>query len=120
MNVVGNAEWCLIERPISQNGSMLQPTIATPANVMKCTRTGALVRPPNESEIRQTLVIALPLSEASAKVRTGPPVDEEEDYALDVWAGVIPMTLRPEEPVRDGGANGPPPAYVADYERPRA
>jgi uncharacterized protein len=61
----------------------------------------ALVRPPNESEIRQTLVIALPLSEASAKVRTGPPVDEEEDYALDVWAGVIPIRLEKGEPVRD-------------------
>jgi nitroimidazol reductase NimA-like FMN-containing flavoprotein (pyridoxamine 5'-phosphate oxidase superfamily) len=61
----------------------------------------ALVRPPNESEIRQTLVIALPLSEASAKVRTGPPVDEQEDYALDVWAGVIPIRLEKGEPVRD-------------------
>src|SRR5712691_5219110 len=61
----------------------------------------ALVRPPNESEIRQTLVIALPLSEASAKVRTGPPVDEEEDYALHVWAGVIPIRLEKGTPVRD-------------------
>src|SRR5438034_4454580 len=61
----------------------------------------ALVRPPNESEIRQTRVIALPLSEASAKVRTGPPVDEEEDYALDVRADVIPARLAKGEPIRD-------------------
>ena len=61
----------------------------------------ALVRPPNESEIRQTLVIALPLSEASAKVRSGPPIDEEEDYALDVWAGVIPIRLEKGPPIQD-------------------
>jgi hypothetical protein len=61
----------------------------------------ALVRPPNDTEIRQTLVIALPLSEASAKVRTGPPIDEEADYALDVWAGVIPIKLEKGEPLED-------------------
>src|SRR5437016_8960528 len=61
----------------------------------------ALVRPPSESEIRQTLVIALPLAEASAKVRSGPPIDDEPDYALDVWAGVIPISLVRGEPIRD-------------------
>jgi len=66
----------------------------------------ALVSPPNESEIRQTLVIALPLSEASAKVRTGPPIDEEEDYALDVWAGVVPIRLEKGEPIRDDRMTG--------------
>src|SRR5947209_13754958 len=49
------------------------------------------VRPPNESELRQTLVLAIPLSEASAKIRTGPAVDDDEDYALPIWAGIIPM-----------------------------
>ena len=63
----------------------------------------ALVRPPSEAELRQTLVIALPLAEASAKVRTGPPVDDEADYALDVWAGVIPLSLRKGQPVEDVG-----------------
>jgi hypothetical protein len=63
----------------------------------------ALVRPPNEAELRQTMVIAMPLTEASAKVRTGPPVDDEEDYALDVWAGVIPLRLEKGEPIRDVG-----------------
>src|SRR5436305_4782819 len=61
----------------------------------------AIVRPPNESEIRQTMVIAMPLAEASAKVRTGPPIDDEPDYALDVWAGVIPIRLQKGEPIQD-------------------
>lgn len=61
----------------------------------------AVVRAPNELELRQTLVIALPLAEASAKVRTGPPVDDEEDYKLDVWAGVVPLRLVKGEPVPD-------------------
>ncbi len=51
------------------------------------------VRPPNRQELNATLVLALRLNEASAKLRTGPPVDDEEDYALPVWAGVVPLTL---------------------------
>ena len=61
------------------------------------------VRPPNEAELKQTLVLALPLEEASAKIRTGGPVDDEEDYALPVWAGVVPLKLTRGEPVRDEG-----------------
>jgi nitroimidazol reductase NimA-like FMN-containing flavoprotein (pyridoxamine 5'-phosphate oxidase superfamily) len=61
----------------------------------------AIVRPPNEGELRQTLVLALPLTEASAKVRTGGPIDDEEDYALPVWAGVVPMRLVKGDPVED-------------------
>ena len=52
------------------------------------------VRAPNEQELKATLVLALPLVEVSAKVRTGPPIDDEEDYQLPVWAGVIPLRLR--------------------------
>lgn len=59
------------------------------------------VREPTDAELRQTLVVALPLSEASAKVRTGPPIDDDEDYALPVWAGVIPIETRRLEPIRD-------------------
>ena len=51
----------------------------------------AEVRPPTRQELKGTNVLSLPLEEASAKVRTGPPVDEEEDYSLPVWAGVLPM-----------------------------
>jgi hypothetical protein len=62
------------------------------------------VRPPNESELRQTLVLALPLNEASAKIRTGPPLDDEEDYGLGVWAGVIPMRIVRGEGIEDRSA----------------
>jgi uncharacterized protein len=72
------------------------------------------VRPPNKSELAATAVLSLPIQEASAKVRTGDPVDEEEDYALDVWAGVIPLKLCADTPMNDvrlkNGIN--PPRYV--------
>jgi len=75
------------------------------------------VRAPNLKELRQTLVLALPIDEASAKIRTGGPVDDEEDYALPVWAGVLPLTLTPGEPVADGGVRGDVPEYVRMYRR---
>jgi uncharacterized protein len=59
-------------------------------------------RPPNEPELRQTMVLALPIDEASAKVRTGGPIDDDEDYALPIWAGVVPVSLTFGEPVDDG------------------
>jgi len=60
------------------------------------------VRGPNELELRQTAVLALPLAEVSAKVRVGPPVDDEEDYARPVWAGVVPIRAQLGEPIADG------------------
>lgn len=59
------------------------------------------VRPPTTLEMKATSVLKLPINEASAKIRTGPPVDDEADYALDVWAGVIPITLQQGEPIKD-------------------
>ncbi|MBE9157343.1 pyridoxamine 5'-phosphate oxidase family protein [Nodosilinea sp. LEGE 06152] len=59
------------------------------------------VRPPNRQELAGTLVLALPIAEASAKVRTGPPIDAAEDYALPVWAGEIPLKLTAAAPVTD-------------------
>ena len=59
------------------------------------------VRPPNVQELKATTVLALPLQELSAKTRAGAPVDDEKDYALDVWAGVIPLTLSTGEPIAD-------------------
>ncbi len=59
------------------------------------------VREPNQKEMAGTLVLRLPVEEASAKVRTGPPIDDEEDYARTVWAGVLPLRLVPGEPVAD-------------------
>jgi nitroimidazol reductase NimA-like FMN-containing flavoprotein (pyridoxamine 5'-phosphate oxidase superfamily) len=61
----------------------------------------AEIRGPNDKELRQTLLLSLPLEEVSAKVRTGPPIDDEEDYALSVWAGVVPMKITPGAPVAD-------------------
>src|SRR5918993_749912 len=59
------------------------------------------VREPTEQEMKATTVLSLPLVEASAKIRTGPPLDDEEDYALPIWAGVIPLKLEAGEPVPD-------------------
>lgn len=74
------------------------------------------VRQPNEGEWKATMVLAFELEEASAKVRTGPPKDDEEDYALDVWAGVQPMRLvrLPLQPDPDLKAGVPVPAYLRD------
>jgi nitroimidazol reductase NimA-like FMN-containing flavoprotein (pyridoxamine 5'-phosphate oxidase superfamily) len=59
------------------------------------------VRPPNKTEIIKTSVLALRLDEVSAKVRSGPPLDPEEDHALPVWAGVVPIRIQVGEPVPD-------------------
>jgi nitroimidazol reductase NimA-like FMN-containing flavoprotein (pyridoxamine 5'-phosphate oxidase superfamily) len=79
-------------------------------------------RPPTEKELRSTMLLRLPLAESSAKVRTGWPLDEEEDYDLDIWAGVIPFSTT-IEPARADPAlrvDAPVPAYVARYRRPVA
>jgi uncharacterized protein len=59
------------------------------------------VREPNNSELRQTLVLRLRLEQASAKIRTGPPIDEEQDYSLPVWAGEVPLSLLIGAPIAD-------------------
>ena len=59
------------------------------------------VRPPSAKELKATAVLALPLGEASAKVRTGPPVDDDADHALDAWAGVVPLTTTAGAPEPD-------------------
>lgn len=72
-------------------------------------------RPPTEKELRGTLVLRVPLDEASAKVRAGGPVDDDEDMDLDVWAGHIPLNLVAGEPVTapDLTAGAPPyPGYA--------
>jgi nitroimidazol reductase NimA-like FMN-containing flavoprotein (pyridoxamine 5'-phosphate oxidase superfamily) len=58
-------------------------------------------RLPSDKEFRATMMLAIPIDEASAKVRNGPPSDEEEDYGLEVWAGVIPYSLIPGDPIPD-------------------
>ena len=61
------------------------------------------VRAPNPKETAGTIVLALPLTEASAKIRTGPPIDDEDDLTVPVWAGVIPLSLERGAPVPDTG-----------------
>jgi hypothetical protein len=84
-----------------------------------CRGRAADVRPPNVNELRQTLVLAIPLTEASAKIRTGPPVDDEDDYRLPIWAGIIPLALTPSAPIDDErlAAGVDRPSYAARYER---
>jgi nitroimidazol reductase NimA-like FMN-containing flavoprotein (pyridoxamine 5'-phosphate oxidase superfamily) len=77
------------------------------------------VRQPTQAEITMTSVLRLPLNEASAKVRVGPPIDDDEDYALKVWAGVVPLKLVAGEPISDprlpkGVAV---PSYASKYKR---
>jgi nitroimidazol reductase NimA-like FMN-containing flavoprotein (pyridoxamine 5'-phosphate oxidase superfamily) len=75
------------------------------------------VRGPSDAELEATEVVTLPLNEASAKVRAGPPVDAPEDYALPVWAGVLPLALAAGEPVTDPRCELPIPPYVHAYHR---
>ncbi|MGH9741885.1 MAG: pyridoxamine 5'-phosphate oxidase family protein [Candidatus Acidiferrum sp.] len=76
-------------------------------------------RQPNEKELKATSILRLPLTEASAKVRVGPPEDDAPDYALRVWAGVIPLRVAAGAPIRDEKCDPaiPIPAYAADYKR---
>lgn len=78
------------------------------------------VRPPSDNELNATAVLAMAIDEASAKVRTGPPVDDEEDHALPAWAGVIPLSMQPGEPLADPrlAAGIAAPAYARAYSRP--
>lgn len=79
----------------------------------------AHVRPPSQLELKATRVVWLPLDEASAKLRTGAPKDDEEDYALSVWAGELPLVLMPQPPVADPrlAAGTPLPAHVSGWRR---
>jgi uncharacterized protein len=79
----------------------------------------AEVRRPNEGELKATLVLKLHLIEVSAKIRTGPPIDDEEDYKLAVWAGVVPLTLVAHAPIVDDRvpASIDAPDYVTRYSR---
>lgn len=78
-------------------------------------------RQPNEKELKATLVMRLPIAEFSAKVRQGPPIDDEEDYAFPTWAGVIPLEMVAGNPINDprlDPAREVPP-YARHYSRSR-
>jgi uncharacterized protein len=66
-----------------------------------------VVRPPTGQELKATTVLAVELNEVSAKIRTGPPIDDEEDYALPVWAGVIPIAIQAGDPLQDQSVTKP-------------
>ena len=78
-------------------------------------------RQPNEKELKATTVIRVPIREFSAKVREGPVIDDEEDYAFPVWAGVLPLNVVAGDPIRDSrvleGIGVPD--YVRNYSRSR-
>jgi nitroimidazol reductase NimA-like FMN-containing flavoprotein (pyridoxamine 5'-phosphate oxidase superfamily) len=77
------------------------------------------VRIPTEQELKATTVLSVPLEEVSAKVRTGGPIDDEPDYALPVWAGVLPLETVAKTPLPDAQRkNDPPiPEYLKNYKR---
>ena len=77
------------------------------------------VRGPSVQELKATSVIRVPLEEVSAKIRTGPPVDDAEDYQLDCWAGEVPLRLAPQPPVADPQlrAGIALPTYAKGYKR---
>jgi uncharacterized protein len=76
-------------------------------------------RQPNEKELKATSILRLPLDEVSAKVRLGGVEDDAEDYALQVWAGIVPLRLVADAPVRDERCDGgiPTPKYAENFRR---
>ena len=77
------------------------------------------IRLPTDQEMKGTTVLALPMEEVSAKVRTGGPIDDEEDYTLPMWAGVLPLPVVPAVPIPDARLNPKTeiPSYMKGYRR---
>jgi uncharacterized protein len=78
-------------------------------------------RQPNERELKATSVLRLPIEEFSAKVRVGPPIDDEEDYSFPTWAGVVPLEMKAGEAIEDARLvpGQTVPAYARHYSRGR-
>ena len=76
-------------------------------------------RPPNERELKATFALRVPITEFSAKVRKGPPIDDEEDYSFQTWAGVIPLETVAQPPIPDERCSPEisVPAYARAYSR---
>jgi len=77
------------------------------------------VRQPNQRELKATSLLRVPIEEFSAKVRTGPPVDDEDDYSFPTWAGVVPLAMKAGTPVDDPKLNSRRivPDYARNYSR---
>jgi uncharacterized protein len=105
-------------RPVTERGEQLRVARALADHI--ATGRGADARMPTDAELAQTTMLALPIAEVSAKIRTGPPKDAEEDLELPVWAGVLPLRLIPGEPIAAPELDGtrPTPDYVSRYTRP--
>lgn len=110
--VLGNAEL------VSENAEKNKALEALTEHIVP--RRWADVRWPNDLELKATTVLKLAIDEASAKIRTGGPVDDEEDYAMDVWAGVLPLKMATGEPIADDRLDEAVgvPEYVSEYRRP--
>jgi len=74
-------------------------------------------RQPNEKELKATSVLKIPIEEFSAKVRVGPPIDDEEDYSFPTWAGVLPLEMKVGEPASDDRCARELPKYAQNYTR---
>jgi len=74
-------------------------------------------RPPNEKELKATSVLRIPINEFSAKVRVGPPIDDEEDYSFPTWAGVIPLETTAGTAIPDDRCQRELPSYLKNYTR---
>jgi uncharacterized protein len=105
-------------RPITDPEEKEAALAALVEHIVPC-RSDA-VRGGDRRELAATAVLALPLDEVSAKVRTGPPIDDEADYDLPIWAGVLPLRQVPEAPVPDDRLDPSlaVPAHVASWRRP--
>ncbi len=79
----------------------------------------AEARHPSENELAATTVVAIPLDESSAKIRTGPPKDDDADYSMSIWAGLLPLPMVPGVPIADPllGPDTALPSYVTSYRR---
>lgn len=108
--VLGNA------RPVDDREEKLAALAAIVEHVARGRSADA--RPPSDKELAGTSVLAITLDEASAKMRTGPPKDFDEDVPLPIWAGVVPLRLAAGEPITEADADVPTPGYALDYQRP--
>ncbi|HMD31428.1 MAG TPA: pyridoxamine 5'-phosphate oxidase family protein, partial [Candidatus Acidoferrales bacterium] len=107
-------------RPVTEREEMLRALRAISEQIVPGRWDDA--RQPTDQEMKATSVLSLPLAECSAKIRTGPPKDEKEDYALPVWAGVLPLRVAaaaPEaDPVLPPAIAKQVPAYLQNYRTP--
>src|SRR5205085_2308727 len=77
-------------------------------------------RQPNQKELKATSVLRIPINEYSAKVRKGPPIDDEADYSFPTWAGVIPLETQSKAPIPDERCDRELPPYLQGYTRKRS